>query len=72
MVVTMPQEERGDFPAAGSRARAMKRFERDLDSWLDTAEGRFAAWSARRSVSAGTAGAEAADHDLRVVGREAR
>ena len=67
MVVTMPQEERGDFPAAGSRARAFKRFERDLHSWLDTAEGRFAEWSAARAV-----GAEPADHDLRVVGREAR
>ena len=67
MVVSMPQEERGDFPAAGSRARAMKRFERDLHTWLGTAEGRFAAWSAARAV-----GAEPADHDLRVIGREAR
>jgi hypothetical protein len=66
-VVTMPQEERGDFPAAGSRARAFKRFERDLHAWLGSAEGRFAEWSARRAV-----GAESADHDLRVVGREAR
>ena len=62
----MPLEERGDFPAAGSRARAFKRFERDLQAWLDSAEGRFAEWSARRAV-----GAEPADHDLRVVGREA-
>ena len=38
MVVSMPQEERGDFPAAGSRARAIKRFERDLQAWLSTAE----------------------------------
>jgi hypothetical protein len=67
MVVSMPHEERGDFPAAGSRARALKRFERDLEAWLDTAEGRFAAWSAARAV-----GAEPADHDLRVIGREAR
>jgi hypothetical protein len=72
MVVSMPQEERGDFPAAGSRARAMKRFERDLHAWLGTAEGRFAEWTARRSLSACAGGAEAADHDLRVVGREAR
>ena len=63
----MPQEEREDFPVVGARARAFKRFERDLDAWLDTAEGRFAAWSAARAV-----GAEPADHDLRVVGREAR
>jgi hypothetical protein len=67
MVVSIPQEERGDFPAAGSRARAFKRFERDLHSWLGTAEGRFAEWSAARAV-----GAEPADDDLRVVGREAR
>ena len=72
MVVTMPQEERGDFPAAGSRARAFKRFERDLDSWLDTAEGQFASWCARREVSGGAAGAEPADHDLRMLGRKAR
>lgn len=72
MVVSMPQAERGDFPAAGSRARALKRFERDLHAWLDTAEGRFAEWSARRSVSARAARAEPADHDLGVVGREAR
>ena len=72
MVVSMPQEERGDFPAAGSRARAFKRFERDLQCWLDTAEGRFASWSARREVSGGAVGAEPADHDLRVVGRKAR
>ena len=72
MVVSMPQEERGDFPAAGSRARAFKRFERDLQCWLDTAEGRFASWSARRDVSGRAGGAESADHDLRMVGREAR
>ena len=71
MVVSIPQEERGDFPAAGSRARAFKRFERDLHSWLGTAEGRFASWSARRDVS-GAVGAETADDNLRVVGREAR
>jgi len=63
----MPQEERADFPAAGSRARALKRFERDLQAWLSTAEGRFATWSAARAV-----GAEPADHDLRVIGRESR
>ena len=68
----MPQEEREDFPVVGARARAFKRFERDLDAWLGTAEGRFAEWSARRSVSTGAVGAESADHDLRVVGREAR
>jgi hypothetical protein len=68
----MPHEERKDFPAAGARARAFKRFERDLDAWLATAEGRFATWEARRAVSAGAVRAQAADDHLRVVGREAR
>jgi hypothetical protein len=67
----MPQAEREDFPAAGSRARAFKRFERDFAAWLATAEGRFAEWNARRALSGGALGAQAADHDLRVVGRKA-
>jgi hypothetical protein len=67
----MPQEEREDFPAAGARARAFKRFERDFAAWLGTAEGRFAEWNACRALSGGAVGAQAADHDLRVVGREA-
>jgi hypothetical protein len=71
-MVSMPKEEREDFPAVGARARAFKRFERDLESWLATAEGRFAIWRARRAVSAGAARAEAAHDHLRVVGREAR
>jgi hypothetical protein len=71
-MVSMPQEEREDFPAVGARARALKRFERDLHAWLATPAGRFAEWDARRAVSAGAVGAEAADDHLRVVGREAR
>jgi hypothetical protein len=71
-MVSMPQEEREDFPVAGSRARAFKRFERDLAAWLASADGRFAEWDARRAVSAGAARAQAADDHLRVVGREAR
>jgi hypothetical protein len=67
----MQQEEREDFPAVGSRARAFKRFERDFEAWLATAEGRFAEWNARRTVSGRAVGAQAADHDLRVVGRKA-
>jgi hypothetical protein len=67
----MPQEDREDFPAAGSRARAFRRFERDFAAWLATAEGRFAEWNARRALSGGAVGAQAADHDLRVVGRKA-
>ena len=39
-----------DFPRAGSRARRMHRFERDLRDWLKTPEGRFAAWEARRQI----------------------
>ena len=48
----VPTEERVDFPTAGSRARRLKRFERDLAAWLDTAEGRFAVFTARAAVLA--------------------
>ena len=48
----MPDEEQQDFPAVGSRARAFKRFERDLEAWLQTAEGRFAVWYARAAIEA--------------------
>jgi hypothetical protein len=68
----MPQEERETFPAAGARARAIKRFERDLHAWLESPDGRFAQWDAQRAVSGRAGCAEAADHDLRVVSREAR
>jgi hypothetical protein len=71
-MMSMHQEEREAFPAAGSRARALKRFERDLHAWLSTPDGQFAAWDARRAVSAGAVRAQAADDHLRVVGREAR
>lgn len=49
----MPHPELHDpaeFPANGFRARRWLRFERDLDSWLATAEGRFATWWARRQI----------------------
>jgi hypothetical protein len=49
---SMPDEERQDFPAVGARARAFRRFERDLEAWLETAEGRFAVWYARASIEA--------------------
>ena len=68
----MQQEERDTFPAVGARARALKRFERDLHAWLESPGGRFAQWDAQRAVLGRAGGAEAADHDLRVVGREAR
>jgi len=37
------------FPRYGARARAWMRFERDLGAWLETPEGRFAAWRAARA-----------------------
>ena len=43
-----------------------------LHAWLGTPGGRFAQWYAQRAVSGRAVRAEAADHDLRVVGREAR
>ena len=45
-----PIEEREEFPTAGFRARRWGRFERDLQAWLDTPEGQFAAWAAARDV----------------------
>ncbi len=48
----VPTEERIDFPTVGSRARQLKRFERDLAAWLRTAEGRFAQFTARAAVTA--------------------
>jgi hypothetical protein len=44
----IPLVELTDFPTTGHRARAFRRFERDLQSWLATSEGRFAAWRAAR------------------------
>jgi hypothetical protein len=38
----------------GARARRFKRFERDPEDWLATAEGRFAVvWSARALIEVG-------------------
>jgi len=44
--------DREDFPRYGARARLWSRFERDLREWLDTPEGRFAAWRARLDTPA--------------------
>lgn len=44
-------EHTEDFPAVGFRARRWLRFERDLNDWLETPEGRFTAWCARQQVS---------------------
>jgi len=41
-----------DYPRHGARARAWERFERGLEAWLATPEGRFAVWAARRSLAA--------------------
>ena len=49
----MPDEERQEFPLVGARARQFKRFERDLEDWLQTSEGRFALWYARAVIDAG-------------------
>ncbi len=38
------------FPQFGARARVWGRFERDLRAWLETPEGRFAAWEASLTV----------------------
>jgi len=55
----VPEEEQADFPSTGARARQLKRFERDLEAWLSTPEGRFAAFTAGAAVRAGqVAGAE--------------
>jgi hypothetical protein len=48
----VPTHERADFPTLGSRARLLKRFERDLAAWLDTAEGRFAVFTAQAALAA--------------------
>jgi hypothetical protein len=55
MYVVSP-DERVEFPRAGYRARRWQRFERDLREWLETPDGRFAEWRARREL----AGAQAA------------
>jgi hypothetical protein len=54
----MPEEERHGLPEVGARARGFRRFERDLESWLATAEGRFAVWYARASIEAGERAAD--------------
>jgi hypothetical protein len=45
------EELHEDFPKAGFRARRWLRFERDLQAWLQTPEGRFAAWCAGQAVA---------------------
>ncbi len=64
-----PVDEQIDFPQVGARARMWSRFERDLEAWLQTPDGAFAAWLAR--VGGGAGSAQAAHDDLSVVGREA-
>jgi hypothetical protein len=50
--VDTPVEELEEFPKAGFRARRWLRFERDLEAWLETPEGRFASWAAVKAVAA--------------------
>jgi hypothetical protein len=45
-----PPEELTDFPALGARARQWRRFEDGLRTWLDTPEGQFVTWCARREL----------------------
>jgi hypothetical protein len=40
-----------DLPRAGVYARHLARFERDFARWLDTGDGRAAAWRARRTLA---------------------
>ena len=51
----MRTDDREEFPLYGARARLWGRFERDLREWLETPEGRFAAWRARVTTSAAPA-----------------
>jgi hypothetical protein len=43
-----------NLPRAGVYARQLARFERDFSRWLDTADGRSAAWRARRTLARAT------------------
>ena len=47
----VPDDERADFPRLGARARCLARFERDLERWLGTPEGRFAQYTAAQTVA---------------------
>jgi hypothetical protein len=53
MMSPVPLQEREGFPHAGFRARRWLRFERDLNAWLATPDGRFAAWRAQRVLASG-------------------
>lgn len=44
--------ETDEFPRYGARARSWTRFERDLQTWLATPEGRFAVWRAAQGNGA--------------------
>jgi hypothetical protein len=58
----VPTEERTEFPTAGARARMLRRFERDLEAWLRTAEGRFAVYTARTAVEPAERGSGLGGH----------
>jgi hypothetical protein len=40
-----------DLPRVGVQARRLARFERDFARWLQSADGRGAAWRARRTLA---------------------
>lgn len=47
----MRMSDTEDFPRFGARARGWQRFERELRSWLESPEGRFAEWRAGVAVA---------------------
>ena len=57
-------DERVEFPSAGFRARRWQRFERDLEAWLETPDGRFARWRAERELLDGAHAAQLAQSPL--------
>jgi hypothetical protein len=38
------------IPVAGFRARRWNRFERELRDWIESPDGRFAAWRAQQAI----------------------
>lgn len=49
----MRNGDTGEFPRFGARARTWHRFECELTRWLESPDGRFAQWRARRAISDG-------------------
>jgi hypothetical protein len=53
-MLSLPPEESTEFPTLGARARQWRRFETALDAWLETPEGQFSIWCARREIDDAT------------------